>query len=242
VGRADALWTSAAQAKTKIATMIRGFAAKRQFKNRDQLEEFNLLNRILQAELDQKADEARIDDAIAKAENKIAALNYRHLAPEDMQRAMIAIRDGTIMIVRDVRKNMQNRDNVAKTMQETLSDDYLRQRSRFAKDDIEDRDLRTRFFELLKRTPTHALIDHFRDAMEVGHVACAESIQFEFKCRDDGGAYAASFEAIVKDCSPCDPVEIRKRLSNIRKSTDKVDARISSLLQRVLSPQDVKAA
>ena len=222
--------------------MSRGFAAKQQFKHRDQSEEYDLLRRILQAEREQKADEARIDDAITKAESKIAALNQRLLAPEDMQRALIAIRDMTILIVRDVRKNMQTRDNVAKTVQETLSDDYLRQRSRFAKDDIEDKNLRTRFVELLKRTPTYVLIDHFRDALKVGNTACAESIQFEFKCRDDRHKYAATFKAIVTNLSPCDPVEMRKRLSNIRNSADKVDARITNLLQRVGSPQDVKMA
>jgi S-adenosylmethionine/arginine decarboxylase-like enzyme len=228
------------QAKSKMATMSKGSAAKRQFRNDkhgDQVEGFNLLKRILQVERDQKADEARIDDAITKAESDIAALNQRHRAPEEMQRAIIAIRDRTVLIVRDVRKNMQNRDIVAKNMQETLSDDFLRQRSRFANDDIEDANLRTRFFELLERSPTYALLDYFGDAREVGNIACAESIQFEFKCREDRHEYNASFEAIVANLSVCDPVEMRKRLANIRNAAEKVDARITNLLQRVRSPQ-----
>jgi hypothetical protein len=225
--------------------MSKGSAAKRQFSNdkhADQVEGFNLLRRILQVERDQKADEARIDDAITKAESEIAALNQRHLAPEEMQRARITIRDRTVLIVRDVRKNMQHRDIVAKNMQETLSDDFLRQHSRFAKDDIEDTNLRTRFFEILESTPTYTLIYYLQDAIKVGNIACAESIQFEFKCREDRHEYAATFEATVANLSLCDPVEMRKRLANIRNAAEKVDVRITNLLQRVRSSQDLNSS
>jgi hypothetical protein len=44
--------------------------------------------KILQAERDQKADEARIDDAITKAESEIAALERRQLGPEELQRQL----------------------------------------------------------------------------------------------------------------------------------------------------------
>ena len=67
---------------------------------------FNLPRTILQAERDQKADEARIDVAITKAESEIAALEQRHLGPKELQRAIITIRDQAILAIRDVRKNM----------------------------------------------------------------------------------------------------------------------------------------
>ena len=59
-------------------------------------EAFSLPNKILQAERDQKADEVRIDDAITRAESEIAALEQRHLGPEEFQRAIITIRDRAI--------------------------------------------------------------------------------------------------------------------------------------------------
>jgi hypothetical protein len=200
---------------------------------------FNL-PKILQAERDQKADEARIDHVITKAESEIAALEQRHLGPEELQRAIITIRDRAILTVRDVRKNMVKRTIAAKNMQESVSDDFLQRRSRFAEDGLADAKLRTRFFELLERTPTFALIHHLQDAIDVGNIACAESIRFEFQCRDDRHEYTASFEMILAKIALHDPVEMRKRLANIRNAAEKVDARITDLLKRAQSPRVIE--
>jgi hypothetical protein len=131
---------------------------------------------------------------IRKAESEIAALEQRHLGPEEFHSAIITIRDRAILTIRDVRKNMVKRSIAAKSMQESVDDDFLRQRSRFAADDLVDANLRTRFFELLESTPTLVLIHHLLKAIEVGNIACAESIRFEFQCRDDRHKYTASFE------------------------------------------------
>jgi hypothetical protein len=195
-----------------------------------------VLKRIVQTERDQKADEDRIDAAIARAGTEIASLEQRHLAPEELQRAITAIRDRVVLITRDVRKNMYKRTIAAKDMQECLSDDFLRQCSRFAKDDLEDAKLRTQFFELLARSPTFALIHHLEDAIEFGHVAWVENIRFEFRCRDDRFEYTANFEAILATIALHDPVEMRKRIANIRNATEKVDARVTDLLHRAQSP------
>jgi hypothetical protein len=200
-------------------------------------EVLNFLNKILQAERAQKADEARIDDAITQAESEIAALEQRNLGPEELRRAIITIRDRVILTIRDVRKNMLKRTIAARSMQESVDDDFLRQRSRFAADDFVDANLRTRFFELLERTPTFALIPHLQDAIEVGNIACAESIRFEFQCRDDRQEYTASFEMILAKIARHDPVEMRKRLANIRSAAEKVDARVTDLLKRAQSTQ-----
>jgi hypothetical protein len=198
------------------------------------------LNRILQAERAQKADEARIDHAITKAESEIAALEQRHLGPKELQRAIITIRDQAILAIRDVRKNMVKRTTAAKTMEESVDDDFLRRRSRFAEGDLVDASLRTRFFEVLERTPTFELIYHLRDAIEVGNIACAESIRFEFQCREDRREYMASFEMILAKIALHDPVEMRKRLANIRNAAEKVDARITDLLKRAQSSPGIE--
>jgi hypothetical protein len=194
-------------------------------------EALNLHKRILQTERDQVADEVRIDDAITRAENEIARLQQRQLAFEQLQAAII--RDRTILIVRDVRKNMQRRSLAAKRMEECLNDDFLRQRSRFARDNFEDEELRRKLLQLLQRTPTSGLIEHLHDAVEAGNFACAELIRFEFQCRDDRDEFRTGFEAMVEKLSRYDPVEMCKRLTNIEKATERVDARIT-LLQRAV--------
>jgi hypothetical protein len=191
-----------------------------------------VLQRIVQTERDQKADEDRIDAAIARAETEIATMKQRHLAPEQLQGAITAIRDRAVLIIRDVRKNMHKRTIAAKEMQEYLSEDFLRQCSRFAEDDLEDAKLRTQFFELLARTPTFALIHQLEEAIEFGNLACAENIRFEFRCRDDRSEYTAHFEAIVATIALRDPVEMRKRFANIRNAAEKADARVADLLHR----------
>jgi len=194
----------------------------------------SLLQRILQLEREQKADEVRIDDAIKTAENNIAALTRKHLSREEMRKASLAIRDRTVLIIRDVRKNMQTRQSMARNMQDSLIDGF-RKRSCFAKDDVEDVALRCRFFELLQDAPTHTLIYHLQEAIKVSNLACVENIQFEFKCRNDRHEYAPAFEALAASLSHSDPVKVWKRLANVRKAAEKVDTRITALLQLVRS-------
>jgi hypothetical protein len=207
-------------------------------------EALNWHKRIVQAQRDQSADEARIDDAIMRAEKEIARLEQRRLAPGQLHEETIAIRDRALLIVRDVRKNMQRRAVVAKRMQDRLSDE-LRQSSRFATSDAEDNNLRKHFIGLLDRTATSALTDHLWHAVEAGNTACAELIRFEFQCRSDRHEFLSHFEAVVAKLSANDPVEMRKRLANICKAIDKVDARVIKLLQRVQpvgTPQEIATA
>ena len=195
-------------------------------------ERFDLPTRILRVERDQKADGTRIDYAIAQAEREIAALRRRHVAGQELQRSINAIRDRIILAVRDVRKNMAQRTIAAKNMQVIVEDKALRQRSRFAADDLADQRLRTRFFELLARAPTYSLLQHLKDATDAGNSACAENIRFEFQCREDRHQYAATFQMILDKHAFRDPVEMRKRLANIRRVADVADARITDLLGR----------
>jgi hypothetical protein len=210
-------------------------ALKRQPKERHSAasrgESLDLTSRILRAEREQNADETRIEEAITKAGAEIVALERRHLDPEEMQRSIITIRDRAILNIRDVRRNMVKRTIAAKSTREMV-DDVLRQRSRFASHDLEDVKLRTRFFELLGRTPTFRLIRHLQDAVHAGDFACKESIRFEFQCRDDREEYTKSFEKVLAKNALHDPVEMRKRLANICIAAEKTDARITEFLTR----------
>src|SRR5207302_1832989 len=57
------------------------------------------------------ADCARIDAAVALAEQDIAALEDRQLAPDEIRKQWFAIRDRTILAIRDVRNNIVKRAN-----------------------------------------------------------------------------------------------------------------------------------
>jgi hypothetical protein len=194
-------------------------------------ERFDWPTRILQEERDQKADGTRIDYAIAQAQREIVALR-RHVGGQELQRSINVVRDRIILTVRDVRKNMARRTIAAKNMQGIVDDSFLRRSSRFATDDRTDEKLRTRFFELLARTPTYALLQHLMDAIDAGNSACAENIRFEFQCREDRQQYAATFHMILDKHAFRDPVEMRRRIANIRKVADDADARITDLLRR----------
>jgi hypothetical protein len=193
----------------------------------------NLNKRIPQIEREQIADEDRIDTAIRRATHDIAWLQQRQLGLEELQDAITAIRDKTVLVVRDVRKNMQRRSIDAERMQKCFGDDFLHLRARFSRNDYEDKKLRRSFLHLLERTPTSSLVEHFRDAVEVGNFACAELIRFEFHCRDDQDEFKTDFESIVQKFSRDDPVEMRKRLANVCKAIERVDARVMGLLQAV---------
>ena len=196
-------------------------------------EPLNLYRTILQTEREQMADAARIDDAIAKADNDIARLERRRLARPERHDMIIAIRDRAILIIRDVRKNMETRAFAAQRMQACLNGEFLRLRSRFATDDLEDRNLRTQLLERLERTPTSALTDRLRDAVQAGNAAWAELIRFEFRCRDDRRKFMARFEAVAAKLSSNDPVEMRRRIAGIRKAIERADGRIAGLRERV---------
>ena len=195
----------------------------------------SLLQRILQAERAQVADESRINFAITAAEKDITWLRQRPLDPEQLQSAIAAIRDRTVLAVRDVRKNMQQRSLLAERMQECLSDDF--KRTRFSRDCLEDEKVRRKFLQTLERTATSDLIEHFCDAMEAGNFACAELIRSDFRCRDDRHALKTRFELTLERLSRGDPVAMRKRLANICKAAERVDARVAGLLRVVYPPR-----
>jgi hypothetical protein len=191
--------------------------------------------KILQAELDQNADAARIHDRITSAEKEIVRLKNRQLDSEELQKRIIGIRDRAVLSIRNVRKNMQIRAARTIQMQNGLNE-YFRQCSRFADDEQEDTHFRVRLIAFLARTATSDLLDHLQEASQVGHMACAELIRFEFQTRDDRRAFTARFEAITQEIRRHDPVEMRERLANICNAVENIDSRVAELIMRSQSP------
>jgi len=179
----------------------------------------NLYRTIFQTERDQTADAARICDAIAKAEGEIAKLERLPFPAQQLHTAVIAVCDRVIGTIRDVQRNMEGRVLASERMLWCLNDEFLRQRSRFATDDLEDRTLRAQLFELLECTPTSALAD-----------------------RDE---FMGRFEAVAAKVASNDPVEMRKRIASIRKAIERVNAGLRRLRERVRaacpSQEDISA-
>ena len=103
-----------------------------------------MLAKVLEIERHQVADYARVDYAITKGEDEIAALEELWLGPNELRRETSVVRDRTVLAVREVRKNMAKRAITAKNMQGSLVES-LRQRSRFAVADTVDASLRARW-------------------------------------------------------------------------------------------------
>src|SRR5215471_9904980 len=185
-----------------------------------------MLPKVLEIERHQLADYARVDYAITKAEDEIAALEELWLGPNELPRETSVVRDRTVLAVREVRNNMAKRALTAKNMRGSVVES-LRQRSRFAVADTVDASLRARCFASLECIPTLTLICHFIDAIKAGDFARAESIRFEFLTREDRHEYAVASRAIFAQFAPpSDPADILKRIAKICRAAEMADARV----------------
>ena len=190
-----------------------------------------MLPKVLEIERRQLADYARVDYAITKGEDEIAALEELWLGPNELRRETSVVRDRTVLAVREVRNNMVKRAITAKNMQGSLVES-LRQRSRFAVVDSVDASLRARCFASLECIPTLTLICHFIDAIKAGDFARAESIHFEFLTRKDRHEYVVTSRAIFAQFAPSEPADILKRIAKICRAAEMADARVVDLFRR----------
>jgi len=81
------------------------------------------------AERDQDADCARIDAAIGLSEQDIAALEDRQLDPDEMRKQWSAIRDRTIIAIRDMVHNVVKRAIEAKATEDCIIQKFVREES-----------------------------------------------------------------------------------------------------------------
>src|SRR6516162_1305690 len=64
-----------------------------------------MLPKVLEMERHQLADYARVDYAITKGEDEVAALEELCLGPNELRREASVVRDRTVLAVREVRNN-----------------------------------------------------------------------------------------------------------------------------------------
>src|SRR5258707_9446484 len=190
-----------------------------------------MLPKVLEIERHQLADYARVDYAITKGEDEVAALEELCLGPNELRREASVVRDRTVLAVREVLKNMDKRAITAKNMQRSLVES-LRQRSRFAVADTIDASLRARCFASLECIPTLTLICHFIDAIKADDFARAECVRFEFQTREDRHEYSVTSRAIFSQFSPSEPADILKRIAKICRAAEMADARVVDLFRR----------
>src|SRR5258708_24079679 len=156
-----------------------------------------MLPKVLEIERRQLADYARVDYAITKGEDEIAALEELRLGPDELRRQTSVVRDRTVLAVREVRKNMAKRAITAKNMRGSLVES-LRQRSRFAVADTVDASLRARCFARLECISTLTLLCHFIDAIKAGDFARAERARFVFYTPQNPPQYFVTSWAIIR--------------------------------------------
>jgi len=174
-----------------------------------------------QAERDQHADYARIDDAIRLAEQNIAALESRQLEPHETRKKWLAIRDRTILAIREARGNMIKRANEAKETRSRMIETFFR-----------DVPSPHEFSSTLQDVPTKGLLDYLHYLIRVGDVARVRCIRVTFKTRSDHDRYDVTFEKMMAQFALGG---FEERLTRICRLADEVDAALAGIFAAHIS-------
>lgn len=173
------------------------------------------------AERDQDADCARIDAAIGLAKQDIAFLQGRQLDPDEMREKWSAIRDRTIFVIRDVRRNIVKRANEAKETERWMIEQLLREESNGG--------VIREFSAELQEVPTKALLDYLRYLIQIDDLARIQSVRVAFAARVDRQRYDASFDRMLAQFALEKYGDLGKRLVRICRWAEKTDAAVAAL-------------
>jgi hypothetical protein len=173
------------------------------------------------AERDQDADCARIDAAIHLAVQAIAALESRHLDPDEARKGWFAIRDRTILAIRDVRRNIIVRANEAKQTKTRMIENFFREKA--SGNPLHE------FSVTLQDIPTKGLLDYLCYLIRVDDPARVQCIRVVFEARVDRHRYNFTFDKMLAGFVFSDSGEMGERLAKISHSAEKADARIADL-------------
>ena len=176
---------------------------------------------VEQAERDQDADWARIDAAIHLAGQDIAALQTRQLDPDEARKQWFAIRDRTILAIRDVRSNIIRRANEAKETQTRMIEKFFREKA--------NGNSLHEFSATLQDIPTKGLLDYLCYLTRVGDPARVQCIRVVFKARVDSYGYNFTFDRVLAGYALADSADLGERLARICHWAEKADARIANL-------------
>jgi hypothetical protein len=180
-----------------------------------------MLKDIIEAERDQNADCARIGAAIHLAEQDIAALESRQLDADEARKRWCAIRDRTILAIRDVRRNVIKRANKAKESETWMIAKFFREKA--TGNSLND------FSLTLHDIPTKELLHYLDYLIRVNDPARVQCIRVVFKSRVDHHRYNVTFDRMLAGYALAESGDIGKRLARICRSAEKADARVADL-------------
>ena len=179
---------------------------------------FKSASEVERAERDQSADCARIDAALDSAKNNIAALESQQHGPDEIRKEGSAIRDRTILGIRDVRHNVVKRAAVAKETEIWMVVKFLRE--------VCDGRVLREFTADLKEVPTKNLPDYLRYLIQIGDVARIQSLGAIFATRNDRQPYSATFGKMLTEFTLAQSGSMGERIPRIYLLAEKADARV----------------
>ena len=192
-----------------------------------------MLKNIIDAERDQDADCARIDAAIHLAERDIATLESRQLDSDEARKGWFAIRDRTILAIRDVRRNVIKRANEAKETERWMIEKFFRERA--------NGNPLHEFSVTLQDIPTKGLLDYLCYLIRVGDPARVQCVRVAFKARLDHHRYYVTFDRMLAGFAFAESGDMRERLARICRSAEKADARVVDLFAAYGSAKRLRA-
>jgi hypothetical protein len=174
------------------------------------------------AQRDQDADCARIEAAIGMAKQAITALEHQQLDAEEMQQKWSTVRDQTIFVIREVRRNVLRRAKEAKETERSMIQQFWQEQS-------DDRVVRE-FSAEVQKVPTQQLLHHLHYLIQVDDLARIQAIRMVFKARVDHQRYEPSFDGILAQFARAKCGDLGERLVRICRSAERTDAMIANLL------------
>ena len=192
-----------------------------------------MLKNIIDAERDQDADCARIDAAIHLAERDIATLESRQLDSDEARKGWFAIRDRTILAIRDVRRNVIKRANEAKETERWMIEKFFRERA--------NGNPLHEFSVTLQDIPTKGLLDYLCYLIRVGDPARVQCVRVAFKARLDHHRYNVTFDRKLAGFAFAEYGDMGERLARICRSAEKADARVVDLFAAYGSAKRLRA-
>src|ERR1700704_3425187 len=192
-----------------------------------------MLKSIIEAERDQDDDCTRIRAVVRLAEQDIAVLKSGQLDPDEAHKQWSAIRDQTILAVRDIRRNVVKRADEAKETHREMIEAFFRDRGAHPGDN-KGRPL-PEYSAILQEVPTKGLLDHLRYLIQIGDFVRAQSVRVAFELRKDRYRYVLAFEKILAQLAFAESGDLDERLARISRSADEMDAKITDLFCATLN-------
>jgi hypothetical protein len=176
---------------------------------------------VERAERAQEADSARINAAVEAAENAITALATRQLDSTELRNEWAAIRDRTILAVRDVRHNIMKRSATASETQRWMEEKWLRE--------VYDDKILHAFTADLQTKPTRLLVDYLGYLIQVIDLARIQSVVVVFAARADNQRYKTIFDKMLGRFTLSQSGIMGARLAKICELAESVDLKITHL-------------